>query len=134
MTLGRKYRLKMHLNSRRISLIKFVHGLINYCISCSDPRKRAEWKKSLISVSRPSQSFLMVETVTLLLRPLTMLFTVDCVTPLMEQSLLTDRFRSTHNSKMRSFAAVPIVIGHHILEREYPILLEKFNSKELSEV
>lgn len=37
-------------------------------------------------MSSPSQSFLTVETVTLLFRPLTMLFTVDCVTPYEEQA------------------------------------------------
>ena len=37
-------------------------------------------------MSSPSQSFLTVETVTLLFRPLTMLFTVDCDTPYEEQA------------------------------------------------
>ncbi len=46
-------------------------------------------------MSNPSQSFLIVETVVLLLRPLMILFTVDCVTPLIVHSLLIDNPRSS---------------------------------------
>ena len=40
-------------------------------ISCSSPLKRSDLKKSSIGISRPSQSFLIVEIVTLLFLPLT---------------------------------------------------------------
>lgn len=47
-----------------------------------------------MEMSRPSQSFLMVETVVLRFRPLIILLTVDCVTPLMVHSILIEMFRS----------------------------------------
>ena len=62
--------------------------------SFSSPLNRSDLKKSSIGMSRPSQSFLIVEIVTLLFLPLTMLFTVDCVTPLIVQSLLIEISRS----------------------------------------
>lgn len=80
-------------------------------------RVRPEWwnsselKKSSIVIPRPSQSFLIVETVALRFRPLMMLFTVDWVTPLMLQSLLMEISRSLHNSKIRSLTASPMFMG-----------------------
>lgn len=78
-----------------------------YRISCSICRNRSQWKKSSNVMLRPSQSFCSVETVTLWFRPLIMLFTVDCVTPLRVHSLLRDRFLSWHNSKIRILTAWP---------------------------
>lgn len=52
-----------------------------------------------------------VDMVALRLRPLTMLFTVDCVTPLMLHSLLMEMFSSRQSSKMRSFTASPMSTG-----------------------
>ena len=71
---------------------------------------RSSLKKSMIVIPRPSHSFCSVETVVLLLRPPTTLFTVDCVTPLIVLSLLIVRSRSAHNCYIRSLTASPIVI------------------------
>lgn len=82
---------------------------------------------------RPSQSFFMVEIVVLRLRPLTMLLTVDCVTPLRLLSLFMVMFRSWHNSKILAFTASPTFNGHPplSLEKGYPFPLEKITSFEL---
>ena len=69
----------------------------NYLISCSNSANSSEWKNSSIVIPNPSQSFLIVDIVALLFLPLTMLFTVDCVTPLMPLSLLIEILRSWHN-------------------------------------
>lgn len=59
---------------------------------------------------KPSQSFFTVETVTLLFRLLIMLFTVDCVTPLIKQSLLIEMLPcSAHKSNIRCRTASPTV-------------------------
>ena len=48
-----------------------------YFISCSKSLKISALKKSEIVMPRPSQSFLIVDTVALLFRPLMILLTVD---------------------------------------------------------
>lgn len=60
-------------------------------------------------MSSPSQIFLMVETVVLLLRPLIILLKVDCVTPLMVHSMLIVIPLVSHISIMRCLTAEPIV-------------------------
>lgn len=59
-------------------------------------------------MSRPSQIFLMVEMVVLLLRPPTILFKVDWVSPLIVANLLTVMLFSVHSSRMRSLTASPM--------------------------
>lgn len=86
-------------------------GGVAYLISCSRPRNNSELKKSSMVMPNPSQSFLMVETVALLLRPLMILLTVDWVTPLMLLSLLTEISCSRHSSKIRSLTASPMFMG-----------------------
>lgn len=76
-----------------------------YFISCSKSRKSSESKKFSMVIPSPSHSFLTVDIVVLLFRPLTMLFSVDWVTPLIELSLLMEISRSRHNSKIRSLTA-----------------------------
>jgi len=63
-------------------------------------------------MSQPSHSFLMVEIVALLLRPLTilLLLTIDCVTPLILHSLLMEISRSRHNSAILPLTASPSFI------------------------
>ena len=58
-------------------------------------------------MSQPSHSFLMVEIVALLLRPLAILLTVDCVTPFILHSLLMEISRSRHNSAILPLTASP---------------------------
>ena len=53
---------------------------MGYLTSCSKSANKSVLNKSIIVMPRPSQSFWIVATVVLLLRPLMMLFTVDCVT------------------------------------------------------
>ena len=60
----------------------------------------------------------MVDTVALLFLPLTMLFTVDCVTPLIVHSLLIEISFSRHSSMIRSLTASPI-------------FMDAFSSKDL---
>lgn len=55
---------------------------------------------------KPSQIFLTVDTVVLLLRPLTILLIVDCVMPQIVHNLFTEMSRSWHKLKMRFFTAV----------------------------
>ena len=62
-----------------------------------------------LDISSPSQSFLIVATVALLLRPLVMLFIVDCVTPLIVPSLFTVIPRSAHSASILSRTASPIL-------------------------
>ena len=81
-----------------------------YRISCSRFRNTSEWKNSSKEMPSPSQSFLMVEMVVLLFRLLIMLLMVDWVTPLIEQSLLTEISRSWQSSKILSRTAAPTVI------------------------
>lgn len=52
----------------------------------------------------------MVDTVVLRLRPLTILLTVDCVTPLILLSLLKEIPRSWHSCIIRCLTASPIVV------------------------
>ena len=59
-------------------------------------------------IPKPSHSFLMVEIVALLLRPLTILLTVDCVTPLKLHSLLIEISRCLHSSIIRVRTASPM--------------------------
>ena len=95
-------------------IIKVTHGRkpsMGYLTSCSRSTNRSELKKSMIVMPRPSQSFLMVATVVLLLRPLTMLFTVDCVTPLLVHSALMEISRSWQRLIIRCRTASPIVIA-----------------------
>ena len=111
----------------------FASGL--HLISCSNPSKSGLSKKSLIEISRPSQTFLMVETVVLLFLPFTMLFKVDCVTPQMVPSLFTVIFRSLQSSKILSFTAVPISIfitNSIELIQPYRFQMKKFNSFKLT--
>ncbi len=68
-------------------------------------------KKSTMVMLRPSQIFLMVDTVALLLRPLTILFSVDWVTPLMVASLFIVMLFSLHSSIILFFVASPIFNG-----------------------
>ena len=60
-------------------------------------------------IPRPSQSFLIVEIVVLLFLPLIRLLTVDCVTPLMMQSLLMEISLSEQSSSILFLVASPIV-------------------------
>ena len=68
-------------------------------------------KKSTIVMSSPSQIFLMVEIVALLLRPLMMLLSVDWVTPLIVASLFMVILFSLHNSIILFFVASPMFNG-----------------------
>ena len=79
-----------------------------YRISCSRFRNTSEWKNSSKEMPSPSQSFLMVEMVVLLFRLLIMLLMVDWVTPLIEQSLLTEISRSRQSSKILSRTAASL--------------------------
>ena len=83
----------------------------NYFTSWSNPRNSSELKKSPIEIPRPSHIFFIVVTVVLWLRLLTILFTVDCVTPLKRHNLLIDKLRSRHNSKILALTASPISTG-----------------------
>ena len=87
---------RLHRGSRRLP----------YSISCSKSANGFD-AKNWIVMSQPSHSFLMVEIVALLLRPLTILLTVDCVTPLILHSLLMEISRSWHNSTILSLTASP---------------------------
>ena len=78
----------------RLREIMLIQPIIGYLISCSSPANKSEWKNSSIVIPRPSHNFLIVDTVALLFLPLTMLFTVDCVTPLMLLNLLMEISRS----------------------------------------
>lgn len=91
--------------------ILFSGQLRTYFNSCSKSWKRSELKKSSMLMPSPSQSFLTVDTVALWFLPLTILFTVDWVTPLMLLSLLTEIFFSLQSSKIRSLTASPISMG-----------------------
>lgn len=93
-------------------------GAVCYFSSCSRSLNKSEWKNSSIVIPRPSHSFLMVETVALRFRPLMMLLTVDCVTPLMLHSLLMEMFCSWHSSRMRSLTASPMFKGITSLPRK----------------
>ena len=99
---------------------------MGYLISCSKCRNRSEWKKSTIVMPRPSQSFLIVATVVLLLRPLTMLFTVDWVTPLRLHRALIEISCSRHSSRIRCRTASPIVMSIpsflRYVKKEYTIV------------
>ena len=57
-------------------------------------------------MSSPSQSFLMVDTVALWFRPLTMLLRVDWVTPLRVASRLMVIFRWAQSSKILERTAI----------------------------
>ena len=88
-------------------------------------------------MSSPSQSFLIVATVALLLRPLTMLLRVDWVTPLRVASRLTLMPRWAHKSKIRWRTAVLVsVMGSRPNSKEiirvYLFLPAKINSFELT--
>lgn len=63
-------------------------------------------KNSRREMSRPSQSFLMVDTVTLWFRPLTILLRVDWVTPLRVASRLMVIFRWVQSSKILERTAI----------------------------
>ena len=105
-------------------------------ISCSNPLKMSQLKKSIIVMLRPSHSFFTVETVALLFLPLVMLLIVDCVTPLIVPSLLTVISLSRHSSIIRSFTALPMVIKSPPNQNELIILWQKslklINSFELT--
>lgn len=108
----------------------------HYLISCSRLRNKSESKKSKIVISSPSQSFLIVATVVLLLRPLTILFTVDCVTPLRLDRALMEIFRSWHKPKILCRTASPTVISQHLflwkyVKKEYTKPLVKITPFEL---
>ena len=96
-----------------------MHGyrraFLFYWISWSRSRNKSESKNCSMVIPKPSQSFLMVEMVALRLRPLTMLLTVDWVTPLMVLSLLMEIFFSRHSSRIRSLTASPIHKGDHLI-------------------
>ena len=61
-------------------------------------------------IFNPSQSFLIVATLVLLFLPLTILFMMDCVIPLMLHSLLMEIPRILHSSMMRLRTASPTLI------------------------
>ena len=75
-------------------------------------------KNSQRVISRPSQSFLTVETVVLRFRPLIILFTVDCVTPLMVHRLFIVICRSLHSSNILLLTASPISNRYHLSFRK----------------
>ena len=81
-------------------------GAPSHLSSCSSSSKAGVSKNARRDISSPSHSFLMVETVALLLRPLTMLFNVDWVTPLRVASRLTVISRWAHSSRIRARTAV----------------------------
>ena len=61
-----------------------------YMTSCSKSSNIGEVKNAVIEISSPSHSFFSVESVMLLLRPLTKLLSVDCVTPLLMHNLFSE--------------------------------------------
>ena len=65
-------------------------------------------KKSTIVMLSPSHSFFIVDTVALLFRPLTILLSVDWVTPLMVASLFMVMLCSVHSSSILFLVASPI--------------------------
>ena len=78
--------------------------------SCSRSWKYSGQKNSSTVIFRPSQSFLTVATVVVWFRPLIMLLSVDCVTPLRMLKRLIVILRSSHSAKMRRRTASPTVI------------------------
>ncbi len=127
------------LSCQRIDIIGNRFGCLsmhfanrNYFTSWSSPWNNSELKNSSIEIPRPSHNFFIVVTVVLWLRPLTMLFTVDCVTPLKRHNLLIDKLRSRHKSKILALTASPMSTGiTSILYWRYPIELEMITSFEL---
>ena len=67
----------------------------------------------------PSQNFWIVETVVLLLRPLTMLFTVDCFTPLLVHKALIEMSCFWHISTILWRIASPTVMADIPLSLQY---------------
>ena len=101
-----------------------------YFNSCSRSWKYSGQKNSSTVIFRPSQSFLTVATVVVWFRPLIMLLSVDCVTPLRMLKRLIVILRSSHSAKMRRRTASPTVITTTPLSfhKEYRFPLEKINS------
>lgn len=85
-----------------------------YLTSCSISQNKSDWKNSVIVMSKPSQSFWIVATVVLLLRPLTILFTVDCVTPLLMERALIEISRSWQSPIILCRTASPILMLLHL--------------------
>ena len=81
-------------------------GPYDYWTSCSRSSKIGVSKNSRREMSSPSQSFLMVDTVALWFRPLTMLLRVDWVTPLRVASRLMVIFRWVQSSKILERTAI----------------------------
>ena len=77
-----------------------------------------------------SPSFFYVAAVVVWFRPLIMLLSVDCVTPLRMLKRLIVILRSSHSAKMRRRTASPTVITTTPLSfhKEYRFPLEKINS------
>ena len=71
---------------------------------------------------KPSQIFLTVEVVVLLFRPLTMLFSVDCVIPQTVESLLMVKPRSSQRSRIRWMIAFFNVMATPLLPIRVAIL------------
>lgn len=82
---------------------------MGYLTSCSISENKSDWKNSVIVIPKPSQSFWIVATVVLLLRPLTILFTVDCVTPLLMERALIEISRSWQSPIILCRTASPIL-------------------------
>ena len=79
----------------------------NFCFSLSNI---VELKNSWMVISRRSQIFFSVDTVTLLFLPLIMLLRVDCVMPQMVANRLIEMQRSLHRSNIRFWTACLIVM------------------------
>lgn len=90
----------------------------------------------MMVMPNPSQSFWIVETVVLLLRPLTMLFTVDWVTPLLVHKALIEMSCFWHSSIILWRTASPTVMADlplslQYVKKEYTNALVKVTSFEL---
>ena len=90
--------------------------------SCSRLLKYSVLKNSAIVIPSPSHNFFIVATVALLLRLLTILLTVDCVTPLIVASLLIVMLLLWQSSRMRFLTASPVVITSPPNSIEIPLV------------
>ena len=98
----------------------------SHLISCSKFKNTSALKKSWILIPSPSQSFLIVEMVILLLRLLMILLTVDWVTPLSMHRALMEMPFSWQSSRILSRTASPILMILHLslckyVKKEYRI-------------
>lgn len=92
----------------------FFYPLLIHWTSCSGLRKTGVSKNSIVSIFSPSQTFLMVEIVGLLITPLTILFRVDCVTPDTVASLFSVIPLSLHSVSIQSATAFPQFMLHSL--------------------